>query len=215
MFNPSLGQVTAIRWLPCQNNTANDIPGFAVMRVTGVCDPSTVDNQIVLQVDQPNGSDAIYCVNGPNVIKAQSGGTSYFGACSLDFPNMVLYDSNTGTPAVNDVWGPKSGSWKLAKNYTGFRVFAQPTAGRVLVTQSPGTGAWIGILQGTLAYGSSASVTLYQGTPGSETAGSTVTCYPWMMNTGDSIATHTGVVGCVVNGYYYVFNAGCKNVYGS
>lgn len=92
------------------------------------------------------------------------------------------------------------------------RNYHPPRARRVV---SRGMTAWIGILQGTLAYGSSASVKLYTGTPGGETAGSTVTCYPWMMNTGDSIATNVEVVGCIVNGYYYVFNAACKNIYGS
>lgn len=82
-------------------------------------------------------------------------------------------------------------------------------------TVRPGGAGWIGVLQGALAYGSSATVALYQGTPGSETAGNTITCYPWMMNTGDSIAANVEVVGAIVNGYYYVFNAACKNIYGS
>jgi hypothetical protein len=89
-----------------------------------------------------------------------------------------------------------------------------PPRNRRVVSRGGG-GGWIGILQGALSYGSSASVTLYVGTAGSETAGTTVTCYPWMMSTGDSIAANTDVVGCVVNGSYYVFNSACKNIYGS
>lgn len=135
MFDSARGGLTRIRWLPCQNTTANDIPGFAVMRVTGVADPSTTDNEYVLQVDQPNASDAIYCVNGPQVIKAQGANGPGWGNCSLDFPNFVLYDSGSGTPSANAKWGPKSGSWKLDASKTGFLTFNQPKEGRVLVVE--------------------------------------------------------------------------------
>lgn len=76
---------------------------------------------------------------------------------------------------------------------------------------------WIGVLQGSLAYGSSASVTLYKwdGSSGFTATSTTVTCYPWMMNTGDSIAANVEVVGGIVNGKRVVFNAACKNIYGS
>lgn len=141
MFDSARGGLTRIRWMPCQNLTGNDIPGFAVMRVTGIADPTTTDNEYVLQVDQPNSSPAPYCVNGPQVIKAQSGSTPGWGICSFDFPNFALYDSTSGTPAVNDGWGPKSGSWKLVKGQSGFNVFNQPTEGRVLVMQQSAGGA--------------------------------------------------------------------------
>lgn len=216
MFDSGRGGLTRIRWMPCQNTTANDIPGFAVMRVTGVADPSTTDNEYVLTVDQPNSSTTVFCVNGPQVIKAQSGSTPGWGSCSFDFPNFALYDSGDGTPALGDKWGPKPSSWKLGKGYDGLYIIGNPTEGRVLCSnKNIGGPNWIGVLQGTLAYGSSATVQLKKGTPGSETNDTTQTCYPWMMNTGDSIAANVEVVGCVVNGYYYVFNAACKNIYGS
>lgn len=185
------------------------------MRITGIADPSTTDNESVFQVDQPNGSPAAYCVNGPQVIKKQSGSTPGWGICSIDFPNFALYDAAGGTPGLYATWGPKSGSWKLTKDYTGFKTLGGSKEGRVLVVHEPGTGAWIGVLQGALAYGSSATVQIKKGTPGSETNDVTDTCYPWMMNAGDSIAANVQVVGCVVNSYRYVFNAACKNIYGS
>lgn len=143
MFDSARGGLTRIRWMPCQNLTGNDIPGFAVMRVTGIVDPTTTDNEYVVTVDQPNGSAALYCVNGPQIIKAQSGSTPGWGICSFDFPNFALYDSTSGTPAVNDAWGPKSGSWKLVKGQSGFNVFNQPTEGRVLVMQQSVAADWL------------------------------------------------------------------------
>lgn len=213
MFDSARGGLTRIRWMPCQNTTANDIPGFAVMRVTGVVDPSTTDNEYVLTVDQPNGTDALYCVNGPQVIKAQAADVPGQGICSIDFPNFALYDSSTGTPAMFDEWGPKSGSWKLNKGYTGFRVFTQPTQGRVLVTTESNGAAWLGVLDGSLAYHGSATVSLYTFDSGLgyfTDSGVNDTCYPWLMVSGDSIAANTQVVGCFVGGKRVVFDAACS-----
>lgn len=74
---------------------------------------------------------------------------------------------------------------------------------------------YIGVLAGALAYGSSATVNIYTGTPGSEAATSTKTVYPWMMNTGDSIAANTEIIAATINGRLYAVNAACKNIYGS
>ena len=74
---------------------------------------------------------------------------------------------------------------------------------------------YLGVLAGTLAYGSSATANIYAGAPGAEASSFTKTVYPWMMNTGDSIASNTEVVTAVINGKFYVVNAACKNVYGS
>lgn len=83
-------------------------------------------------------------------------------------------------------------------------------------TTRTGTSTWLGILQGSLAYGSSATVMLYKWDGSSSFVSDTTdTCYPWMMNTGDSIATNTEVVGGVIGGKRVVFNAACKNIYGS
>lgn len=76
---------------------------------------------------------------------------------------------------------------------------------------------WIGVLQGSLAYGSSATVMLYKWDDGSSAfiEDKTDTVYPWMMNTGDSIPTNTKIVGGTVGGKRVIFNAACKNIYGS
>lgn len=212
MFDSARGGLTRIRWMPCQNTTGNDIPGFAVMRVTGIADPTTTDNEYVLQVDQPNGSPALYCVNGPQVIKAQSGSTPGWGICSFDFPNFALYDSTSGTPAVNDGWGPKSGSWKLVKGQSGFNVFNQPTEGRVLVMQQSVAADWVGVLNATLNYHGSTSVQIYTFDSGLgyfTDSGTSDTCYGWLMLSGDSIPANTQVVGCYVSGKRVVFDAAC------
>ena len=85
------------------------------------------------------------------------------------------------------------------------------------VVRGGGEVTWIGTLQGALAYGSSATVMLKKWDSGSSSFvnDKTDTCYPWMMNTGDSIATNVQVVGGTVGGKKVVFNAACKNIYGS
>lgn len=83
--------------------------------------------------------------------------------------------------------------------------------------QSPRSfnGTWIGTLQGSLAYGSTATVMLKKWDGSAFVNDTTDTCYPWMMNAGDSIAANVQVVGGIVGGKRVVFNAACKNIYGS
>jgi hypothetical protein len=78
-----------------------------------------------------------------------------------------------------------------------------------------GSGTWIGTLQGSLAYGSSATVMLKKWNGSAFVDDVTATVYPWMMNTGDSIAANVQVFGGFVGSVRVVGNAACKNIYGS
>lgn len=80
---------------------------------------------------------------------------------------------------------------------------------------SGGGGTWIGTLQGSLAYGSSATVMLKKWNGSAFVDDVTATVYPWMMNTGDSIAANVQVFGGFVGSVRVVGNAACKNIYGS
>ena len=73
--------------------------------------------QVIFSVDQPNGdSSATYLFNGPCSIAPAANGSG-----TLDFPAQAIWD--TGTPAIGDTWGPKSGQWPLAQRATpGFPV---------------------------------------------------------------------------------------------
>jgi hypothetical protein len=101
------------------------------MRVTGA---ATVAAGVVLvTVAKPTTATArSHLVNGPVLVAA--GG---YGAGTFE-PTMALYNSGSGTPAVGEIWGPKSGQWSLEKNQPGYAILGGAiTSGtpRVLVRE--------------------------------------------------------------------------------
>jgi hypothetical protein len=118
----------SIRWLSFRNQSEEPIPGFAVLRPTGVI---TVEGQAVLTVAQPNSSGGgFHLFNGPFPVAA--GG---FGSCTVDFPCFAAYDT-ADVPALGEEWGPQAGSWALTKGNTGYRILGGAQDGRVEITSS-------------------------------------------------------------------------------
>lgn len=107
-----------IRWLEVENVAGEDIPAFALLRVTGVATGGAV------QVAKPNAVSAKECmVNGPIIIPSGKNGQATF-----DSPITVLYDSADGVPALGQDWGSGVSSFKLRKGNTGFRPQGQVDA---------------------------------------------------------------------------------------
>jgi hypothetical protein len=99
-----------IRWLPCRNDSSSEeIPAYAAVR------PAGVDEDGTLVVAKPNADDQWVYIVGPEPIPAGS-----HGRCTADAPIFALYDSGDGTPAADEDWGAENGSYKLAKDNTGF-----------------------------------------------------------------------------------------------
>jgi len=111
---------SAIRWLPFLHTEDSVIPPFAVMRVTGY-DSDTG----YYSVARPNAASMTeVLINGQSAIAPYGEGQ---GHCSD--PCTALYEPNDGTPANGEDWGTASGSWKLAKDNTGFRVLGNAANG--------------------------------------------------------------------------------------
>lgn len=109
---------SAIRWLPVVNTGSAPIPPYAVMRVSGI--DSTTG---YYQVGQPNADSMTeILINGPSAIPGSAEGQGH-----RSDPCTVLYETIDGTPAVGEDWGTESGSWKLRKDKTGFRVLGVPS----------------------------------------------------------------------------------------
>ena len=106
-----------IRWLPAVNVGDVDIPGFGLVRVSGLDTDS-----ISLQVQAPNAhSDNCLYFNGATVIKAGSR-----GAVTKDFPNWVLYHVADGAPVNGQIWGSVPGEFELRRNENGFVIQGGP-----------------------------------------------------------------------------------------
>ena len=104
------------------NNAASDVPAFGIMRVTGA--QASAGYNRWLTVAQPNtyGSQFMHIVNGPQIITAGEMGRFV----PEPWPCFAAYDSADGTPAAGELWGPRSGGWKLKKNTRGLIVLGNP-----------------------------------------------------------------------------------------
>lgn len=114
-------------WQRFTNATSETIPPFAVM-VPGTA--TRTDGELVIPMTKPATTFVrLHWVNGPQEVLA--GKTGW--ATTLADANYAMYD--TGTPAVNEEWGAKSGQWSLSVNRPGFLVRGGPftVAGQTVV----------------------------------------------------------------------------------
>ncbi len=119
-----------IRVLEVFNATANDLPGFALLRITGE------DADGALTVGVPNAdSQTGLLVNFPSVLPA--GG---YGQAHQDFPASVLFESGEGTPVVGQEWGAKAGDCKLHPGKKGYLIKAVGTTEYATVMPTTGGG---------------------------------------------------------------------------
>lgn len=202
-------QVDTLRWMPFKNESSETVPAHAVMRITGTQKGST-SRSLLLKCDKPSTSfKRIYAVNGHSPVAAGRYGTCTY---AFDGPVMVAYEG--GTPAVDEGWGVKPGSWKINKNYpVGFTCqgYNNTEKSVTFAVQQP-INTFIGKLNGTLSVGGSAAVSVWKGTANSESdeTGLDVTCYDWLMKSGaTAIASGKKVVVKWINGIWYIVEAEC------
>ena len=147
-----------------RNDNAGTAPAFGVMRVTG-----GTAGQFVT-IDQPSTAfKRRYLVNGPSdVATGKFGLGTWLTSNSLNIEGQqVLYAS--GTPAVDEEWGPSNGSWALSANRPGFLITggndttALTTMAVQIITQQV-----FGKADAAIALNASGTVRVYGGPPGSE-----------------------------------------------
>lgn len=147
--------ISAIRWLPCRNNSGEVVPAFGVVRITGA------DTKGIITVAKPNiASDVNTLVNGPVPI-----GNGNIGLCTAESPADVLYETADGTPALGEAWGSGSGTFKLRKNNTGYMIVGGVTAGRVLASRAATAGGGGGsmVFSGAKVFHNAAQVIPHDG----------------------------------------------------
>lgn len=117
MLSADTRKALAHKWpLRIRNSQGTVIPPGAVMRIVS---SAAVDGELVYTCAKPNSTAQNRClVNGPFAIGIGSSDEGI--GTTLCEAGYVLYD--TGTPAVNEEWGPSSGSWTLTNAGTGFTI---------------------------------------------------------------------------------------------
>lgn len=107
--------VSDVRWLEVQNDSDDDAPPGALLRVTGV------SAEGVFAVNKPSrNSQAGLWVAGPLGILAGQKGLG-----TLDYPIRAAYDpgaEGAETPSAGEVWGSKANEWELFHDFEGYLV---------------------------------------------------------------------------------------------
>ena len=107
-----------VRWIPCRNVGAYDIPGFSLIRVVDV------DGDGTHQVAAPNveSDPCLFFSQEATILKGARGN------CTKDFPWWVSYAPADGTPLTGQSWGSIAGTganaadWQLHRASSGFRI---------------------------------------------------------------------------------------------
>ncbi len=183
-----------------RNESGLDMPARAVFRVAGL---SLVGSRQALSAVQPDTTlGPQYALNGPSPVP-----DGQYGFCEVGGPVEAGYDS--GTPTAGDGYGPQPGSWLLGPNMPGgFTVLGVTDAieQRVLCWLEP-LAAVLGVLAGSLVPGSSATVDVWAGAPGSEAAvsGMSITAQDWLQPPGTGpLTAGTHVICRRIQGAWYV-----------
>lgn len=138
VFFPGVGPapLEKVIWVPFLNNSGETVPANGILRITGF-DPSDPETS-KFTVAKPNtfGAQYSHAINDMAPVPAGE-----IGQCALGAMVPALYDSGDGTPAFGEIWGPRSGGWKLRKNTGGFLVVgvANQASDLVLVVPQPFT----------------------------------------------------------------------------
>lgn len=179
------------RLVEFRNASGQIVPSFGVLQITG-SEVAGVGRKI-LTVTRPDGTaGAVYAVNSHLPVAVGKG-----GMCTLDFPALAAYATGDGTPAVNELWGPKSGQFTLAKGLPGFTIIGTPVDGNVLIALGTGGGIIIGKTDSSHAKGATGTISVWTKYSGSDTGVNISAVNPFA-----DVASGKWVLVVLVNGEY-------------
>lgn len=143
-----------------RNTSGEAIPPYGCMRVTGA---ELRAGLPLITVAKPDTTfHRLYLVNGPLRVGSDSNARGV--GTWLEEAGYVLYES--GTPAVDESWGPKASQWSLAKWRYGFTIVGATTGSgataRVLAKQEQ-VGEVYGLTAAAIALDTSGTINLYDG----------------------------------------------------
>lgn len=135
MISADLRRALFHKWpIRVRNSSGVVAPPGACMRIASAV---AVDGELVFTCAKPNATQQNrYLVNGP--FEIGTGSSDEGIASALADPGYVMYD--TGSPAVNEEWGPEDGEWALTTSGTGFTISGGTTtlAGNTVVSAVQG-----------------------------------------------------------------------------
>lgn len=195
---PMVSSGSSETWLDGKNDSGETIPAYSVVEVKA---GSVIDDRYHNYLDQASTTFSRnfgFSVGHDIEAGDQMGFIMEAG--------WVAYDSSE-TPAVGDSFGPKPSSWKVWKGYPGFRCVQIKADEHIMLAVREEVGTYIGKADANINKGASGTVSIWIGTPGSE-SDSTVnisSCY----NRTANIASGAWVTVQFMNGHPYVAKLEC------
>jgi hypothetical protein len=116
-------------WVIIRNDSGEVIEGNSLVRVTGV----DTDGNFIVGKPNRDGQTDLY-ISGPNSVPNGS-----YGQAHNEFPAIVKYDTANETnaaPADGEIWGAKSGSWKLTRKMPGFRIMGDGIQEKCIIARA-------------------------------------------------------------------------------
>lgn len=181
-----------------RNDSGETAPAYGVMRCTGM--QETVDGVDFVVIAKPSTTfTQHYLINGPLDV---ANGKSGYGFFAWHRPRRALFD--TGSAAAFQTWGPKAGQWALSAEREGFKVYGNrdDVNSTVLVMQEPITTV-VGKLDGALAAGSTATLSIWTKTPEIDSSQNLV-ADDWLLTGDQTLAAGTQVIATFSHGVWYV-----------
>jgi hypothetical protein len=191
----------------CVNDNASDAPAFSILPIVtpGGQLLGADDNDVAIKADKASSTAPALCaIVGPVAIRAGKP-----GKCNAS-GGLVLFAYDTGTPALGDKYGPKSGQWTATKDGSPAcitAIYVVDSTNKIalgFLSQSPSFSAWYGSLDADLTAASptGATISIYTGDPpGSDTTENLtgVACDGTWIGSGKKLASGSKV--CVVQVY--------------
>ena len=175
-----------IRWWPVRNNSGEEIPPFAVMRISG---EETVGGRTRFIVAKPDSTFRRkgYLINSPFAI-----GIGKSGSGTRDTTYALC--SSSASPVRDQWWGAKDGEWKLFQHRPGFLVLGnyQGTGdGQRSIVEPFEVTRVRCVLAATLNQGSAAAGTIYMrdGSARTDSGCDDITIYDDLLPSAGSIAS--------------------------
>lgn len=167
-------QAVRDRWpIRVKNGSGETIPPFSVLRITGI---AFTNNERVYSVAKPDGTYRWrYLVSGPFAIGSSS---TNEGLGTFLTQGGLVYCS--GTPALDEEWGPTASQWYLSQYRPGFIVSGSSTSfnGATLLDAIQAIPAEVRVQNdtgGDVAANSSATYSLFGGSAGTTDLGLDIT----------------------------------------
>lgn len=116
-------------------STAVDVlPPYAVVRLVSSATDESVGETVWTVAATDEDSDPHVYVLGNKTLTNASGdrGDAMFWPLG-----RIAYDPADGTPAINEVWGPKAGTFLLRKGYLGFRCAGEADGNTAVFARVP------------------------------------------------------------------------------